>query len=159
MSGSDFLKRYQGITDHVTRVDPNRSYAVRAPTLHPILENERAHRFRCLIRARIEDATLREMGQLMYAAHDSYTACGLASDGTDLLVEFVREAGPSRGLYGAKITGGGSGGTVAILGHTGADDTINEIARRYSERTGRQSQIFRGSSPGAYGTPVQQLLL
>ena len=56
------------------------------------------------------------MGELMSAAHDSYSACGIGSDGTDLLVELVREAGPQSGLYGAKITGGGSGGTVAILG-------------------------------------------
>ena len=29
-----------------------------------------------------------------------------------------RSAGPAAGLYGAKITGGGSGGTVCVLGAT-----------------------------------------
>jgi galactokinase len=39
IAGEDFLKRYGGTTDHVTRVDPARVYAVRKPTLHPIEES------------------------------------------------------------------------------------------------------------------------
>ena len=50
----------------------------------------------------------------MYESHASYSACGLGSDGTDRLVTLAREAGAARGIYGAKITGGGSGGTVAV---------------------------------------------
>jgi L-arabinokinase len=55
--------------------------------------------------------------------HYSYSACGLGSDGTDRLVHLVQElqhsaASKSEGgtLYGAKITGGGSGGTVCVIG-------------------------------------------
>jgi L-arabinokinase len=159
ISGAEFLERYHGTADRVTQVNPNRVYAVRAPTLHPIHENARAERFRTILQNEISDAALRELGQLMYAAHDSYTACGLGSDGTDLLVELVRDGGRENGLFGAKITGGGSGGTVAILGRSGADSAVSAIARRYTELTGRQTHIFRGSSPGAYSTPVQQLLI
>ncbi|HEX5471794.1 MAG TPA: hypothetical protein VFW73_07900 [Lacipirellulaceae bacterium] len=155
MIGREFLDRYGGITDRATCVDASRIYAVRAATLHPIEENERAGRFRSLLEGTIDDESLREMGQLMAAAHQSYTACGLASDGTDLLVELVREAGPTGGLYGAKITGGGSGGTVAILGRSGADETVAGIARRYSELTGRTTNLFQGSSPGACDEAVQ----
>ena len=89
------------------------------------------------------------MGELMYGSHASYSACGLGSDGTDLLVELVREAGPAAGLFGAKITGGGSGGTVAILGRADAGPAVAEIARRYREQTGREPYVFAGSSPGA----------
>ena len=52
----------------------------------------------------------------MYQSHASYRRCGLGSDGTDLLVDLARAAGVERGIYGAKITGGGSGGTVADPG-------------------------------------------
>ena len=55
------------------------------------------------------------LGELMYESHASYGACGLGSGGTDLLVKLVRESGLATGLYGAKITGGGSGGVVAVL--------------------------------------------
>jgi galactokinase len=64
-------------------------------------------------------------------------------------VALVRAGGRARGLYGAKITGGGSGGTVAVLADAGAGDAISEIARRYSEETGRDAYVFEGSSPGA----------
>jgi hypothetical protein len=64
----------------------------------------------------INERQLELLGELMCQSHASYSACGLGSAGTDRLVALVREAGPQHGLYGAKITGGGSGGTVAILG-------------------------------------------
>ena len=110
ISGREFLARYGGTTDVVTRVDPDRKYAVREPTFHPIGENARVERFRELLEGSITQVALCEMGELMFAAHASYSACGLGSDGTDLLVELVRERGPRSGLFGAKITGGGSGG-------------------------------------------------
>jgi L-arabinokinase len=159
LSGRDFLDRYAGTTDRVTRIDPERTYAVLAPTLHPVEENERAHRFRALLQGVIDDRALCAMGQLMAAAHNSYTACGLASAATDLIVNLVREAGPASGLYGAKITGGGSGGVVAILGQSCADDAVASIARRYTELTKRETYIFRGSSPGTYGIQAQEFAI
>lgn len=159
MTGHEFLARYGGITDHVTHVDPARTYAVRDPMFHPIDENARTRRFRELLQGEVAEAALVELGELMYAAHASYSACGIGSGGTDLLVELVRERGPRSGLYGAKITGGGSGGTVAILGRAGADAVVDEIAREYTRRCGRETYLFRGSSPGAWATYVEQITI
>jgi L-arabinokinase len=154
LSGAEFLGRFGGTTDRVTRVDPSRTYAVLKPTAHPIGEHARVRRFAELLADHPGESALREMGELMVGSHGSYSACGLGSDGTDLLVELVREAGPASGLYGAKITGGGSGGTVAILGRAEAGPAVAEIARRYAEETGRTPYLFEGSSPGAchFGT-------
>ena len=149
LRGDEFRALYGGTTDSVTRVDPNQTYAVRQPTAHPIHENARVRRFATLLEADPNEPALREMGELMYGSHASYSACGLGSDGTDLLVELVREAGPAAGLYGAKITGGGSGGTVAVLGRADAGEAVAGIARRYREATGREPYLFAGSSPGA----------
>ena len=85
----------------------------------------------------------------MELSHASYTACGLGSDSTDRLAAHVRSAGPGRGLYGAKITGGGSGGTVAVLGEPRGLEVVEEIAAAHSRETGRTARIFSGSSPGA----------
>ena len=85
----------------------------------------------------------------MYLAHESYGACGLGSTGTDLLVELVRRAGPSRGLYGAKITGGGSGGTVAVAGASDASPAVLDVVEAYARETGRSPRVFSGSSCGA----------
>jgi L-arabinokinase len=121
LEGSLFLERYGGTTDTVTEVEPGRRYAVRTPTEHPIREHARVTAFRALLAEPATEATLRSLGELMYESHASYTACGLGSAGTDRLVALVRQAGPARGFYGAKITGGGSGGTVAVLARRGVD--------------------------------------
>ncbi|MFO0890331.1 MAG: hypothetical protein U0790_14460 [Isosphaeraceae bacterium] len=97
------------------------------------------------------------MGELMYGSHASYSACGLGSDGTDLLVELVRQAGSASGLYGAKITGGGSGGTVAILGRAEAESAVAAVAEAYRAQTGRQAYVFSGSSPGACDFGVRRV--
>jgi len=159
LQGDEFLSRYGGTTDRVTRVDPNGTYAIRQPTAHPIHEHARVRRFAELLATSPDEPALREMGELMYGSHASYSACGLGSDGTDLLVELVREAGPAAGLFGAKITGGGSGGTVAILGRADAGSAVAEIARRYHEHTGREPYLFAGSSPGACQFGVSRLIM
>lgn len=149
LAGSDFLAGFAGTTDAVTRVEPGRVYAVRQPTAHPIYEHFRVRAFAELLTRAASERGHQLLGELMYQSHASYSACGLGSEGTDLLVKLARAAGPLRGLYGAKITGGGSGGTVAVLGRADAQATVLDIAERYATETGRTPQIFSGSSPGA----------
>jgi len=152
LDGEAFLARYEGTTDLVTSVDPARRYAVRTPTAHPIYEHERVTEWADSLRAATSapaapDAS--RLGALMYESHASYSACGLGSDGTDRIVSLAHAAGSARGIYGAKITGGGSGGTVAILADASAADTVRGIAREYAGETGRDAYVFEGTSPGA----------
>ncbi len=154
MGGHDFLARYGGTTDLVTRVDPDRRYAVRIPTAHPIDEHARVTEWARQLDA-VPDAA--RLGDLMYESHAAYSACGLGSEGTDQLVELARRMGPSRGVYGAKITGGGSGGTVALLTDAGAGDVVRAIARQYAAATGRDAHVFEGTSPGAARVGAVQL--
>jgi len=150
IDGAAFLARYHGSTDTVTVVDPVRSYPVRAATEHPIYEHARVGRFRDILAGGAASADARaELGELMFASHASYSACGLGSDGTDRLVELVRAAGTAAGVYGAKITGGGSGGTVAVLAAAGRRAVIDAIAERYRADSGRQVTVFSNSSDGA----------
>jgi len=158
MDGGEFLARYGGITDSATQVEPGRSYPVRQATSHPVHENDRVKRFAELLATglgRPEHA--RRMGELMLESHASYSACGLGSDGTDLLVRLVTELGEERGLFGAKITGGGSGGTVAVLGTDAAREAMFDVARRYERSTGRSAIVFEGSGPGAEEIGVLEL--
>jgi L-arabinokinase len=159
MEGRLFLERYGGITDTVTRVDPRRTYPVRQATAHPIYENARVRRFAELLGVLPERAGVaEEMGRLMRASHASYGACGLGSDGTDRLVEMVTALGPERGCFGAKITGGGSGGTVAVFSTEDAVASLRLLADRYADETGRTAEVFEGSSPGMAATGVLRLL-
>ena len=84
----------------------------------------------------------------MYESHASYGRCGLGSKGTDHLVALVRAEGAAAGLYGARITGGGSGGTVAVVGRRDAGPAIARVADAYARQTGHRPHIFAGSSPG-----------
>ena len=149
LEGSAFLRRYHGTTDAVTRVDATRTYVVRRATAHPIFEHERVVEWARQLRSTGSPPDAARLGALMYDSHASYSACGLGSDGTDRLVALARDAGRPRGIHGAKITGGGSGGTVALLADAGAGDAVRAIARRYAGETGRDTYVFGGSSPGA----------
>ena len=155
ISGAAFLAEFpDGHGDTVTTIAPETTYAVRLPTQHPISEHFRVQTFAELLHGE-PVATgpfgrqVEMLGELMYQSHASYTACGLGSDGTDRLVELIRRAGVKRGLYGAKITGGGSGGTVAVLGHVGAGEAVEAVVDQYTREYGHKPYVFTGSSPGA----------
>jgi L-arabinokinase len=149
MYGADFLALYSDTGDDVTRVERDRMYKIRRPTEHPVYENHRVQTFRQLLPAASSEAQHTLLGDLMYQSHESYAACGLGSRGTDLIVNFVRAEGTSNGLYGARITGGGSGGTVAVLGRRDAAPAIQRIIEAYAARIGYRPYVFSGSSDGS----------
>jgi galactokinase len=149
MSGAEFLERYKGITDDVTSVNPARQYPVRQATQHPVCEHDRVKKFAGVLKDWRGLERAEELGELMCQSHKSYSACRLGSPGTDELVRLVREAGAAGGLYGAKITGGGSGGTVAVLGRRDAAASVEAVAKEYARRTRREPLVISGSSPGA----------
>ena len=64
-------------------------------------------------------------------------------------MELLRQEGVAGGLYGAKVTGGGAGGTVAVLGRSDARAAFDRVIQRYAEIRGFAHYIFEGSSPGA----------
>ena len=151
MAGAEFLELYGGTGDTVTTVDAETIYPVQAAALHGIMENERVERFVHFLSGDGSPVSLERAGRLMYESHDSYSRISLGCDETDLLASLGRDAGPDKGVYGAKITGGGSGGTVAFLTYgDGVERTIHGIAAAYQQQTGLTPQIFEGGlSPGA----------
>lgn len=153
LSGETFLSRYKATIDPVTSIDPQRRYAIRKPAAHPIYENARVQRFvdlldQCETSDNV-DSLFNKLGELMYESHRSYTELGLNSAGTDLIVELVRKEGSDAGLFGAKITGGGSGGTVAVLGDLNSREAIERVVATYAKETSHQPYIFNGSSSGS----------
>jgi L-arabinokinase len=152
--GSDFLAEYISHGDPVTKIQPDAVYRLLGPTLHPVYENQRVLMFMDQLRSAAsgeDKAALTAAGECMFASHDSYREnCLLSVAEVDSIVDAVRKRGPQRGLYGAKITGGGSGGTVAVFGSREAlDREIPAIAREYKRLTGLDADIFDGTSPGA----------
>jgi galactokinase len=150
--GSQFLEKHKNHDDPVTKIQPDATYRVAGPTRHPIYENERVLKFMDHLRAAQagDQNALIAAGECMFAAHESYRDnCNLSIDGVDFLVEAVRKRGARSGLFGAKITGGGTGGTVAVFGRLEAlQEQVPQIALEYSRRVGVMPDIFEGTSPG-----------
>jgi L-arabinokinase len=153
LKGADFSKDHPVHFDPYTPVRAEVDYPVRAATRYAVEENFRVQSFFEILKScvtPVSDATLRLLGELMYGAHAGYSDCGLGSAETDLLVNLVRgEQGND--LFGAKITGGGAGGTVAILARTtpAAEKAFSRIVTEYKARTGIDPYIFEGTSQGA----------
>jgi L-arabinokinase len=152
--GSDFLGKYKTHDDPVTTVQPDATYRVAGPTRHPIGENGRVLKFIKALQAAGtgDERALVTAGEMMYGAHESYRDnCRLSVPEVNFLVESVHKRGSESGLYGAKITGGGTGGTVAVFGRLEAlREHIPHIATEYSRRIGIMPDIFEGTSPGAF---------
>ena len=116
---------------------------MRAATLHPMEEQGRVETFLGLLAGPVSASRARLLGELMGASHASYSRCGLGTAVTDSIVEAVRCAGWERGLIGARVSGGGSGGTVVVLGREEAEPFVREV----SETLG--AGMVSGTSPGA----------
>lgn len=153
MIGSEFLSQYRTHDDSVTTIQPDATYRVAGPTRHPVDENDRVLRFMDALRHAQDgdESHLIAAGDCMFKAHASYRDnCHLSTPEVDFLVESVRKRGTASGLFGAKITGGGTGGTVAVFGRTEAlKKHVPQIAQEYSRRVGAMPDIFDGTSPGA----------
>lgn len=169
MNGSDFIATYGDHLDDATRINPDQMYEILKPTAHPIYENFRVTAFKQVLNVSSSDfesdeedgqlsAWQREqmevLGELMLQSHASYNACKLGSDGTDRLVELVKQEmsrGAEKSLFGAKITGGGCGGVVCVLGRGDekGDAAIARVIQQYKEETDHEPQVFKGSSSGA----------
>ncbi len=89
--GREFLERYGTTGDGATTVDHGRVYPVRRPTAHPVYEHARVQAFARLLESDTGNNGP-ALGELMYRSHESYSACGLGSEGTDRLVELARSS-------------------------------------------------------------------
>lgn len=155
MRGDEFLEQYGATADTVTQVEPEKVYPVRSRVQHPVYENARVKRFiAALENARKEPehirAYLRKAGALMYESNASYRdLAGLGSPEVDGLVDIAQKIGEPGGIYGAKITGGGGGGTVALLCYGLMTKTLTQLLAAYKLAWGLEADIFRGSTDGA----------
>lgn len=156
MGGSEFINRYGETVDTVTKVKPEKIYAVRNCVKHPVYENERVKKFIAYIKNAEKNPNqtkghLTAAGKLMYESNASYrNLVGLGSPEIDGIVNIAKKIGPQGGIYGAKITGGGGGGTAALLCYGDVSTSMTQILSAYKLAWGIQTVTFIGSSPGSH---------
>jgi L-arabinokinase len=148
MTGAEFLRLRDGVDDEMSSIEPAVEYPVRAATLHPVEEQVRVETFLRVLEEPVTSRRAGVLGDLMAASHAGYSHCGLGTPATDRIVDTVRAVGWERGLVGARVSGGGCGGTVVALGREEAGPVVRRLARRLG------AGIVVGTSAGAssFGT-------
>jgi L-arabinokinase len=152
MTVSEYLAKHWYHVDPFTPLKDGVTYHVSANTRYAVEENYRVQLFSELSRGSSLSGSQWSyilMGELMYQSHYAYTECGLGSKATDYLVNLCKAAGVGKGIYGAKITGGGAGGTVAILADKNAKPILEQIFEHYKSVGFGDPYLFEGSSDGA----------
>jgi galactokinase len=109
---------------------------------HVVTENDRVH---AAVEAMCE-ADLEPLGALFYASHASQRDLYEVSiPEIDLIVELARAHSD---VYGARLTGGGFGGSVVILARAGTGhETAQRIAQAYAHQSGRTPAILVPDAP------------
>jgi len=104
---------------------------------HVITENERVGQAVAAMRA----GDLMKLGKLFYDSHasmrDDYE---VSIPEIDLIVELSRQ---DPEIFGARLTGGGFGGSVVMLARAGTGRAVAErLASAYAKRSGKQPKIL-----------------
>ncbi|HSF46456.1 MAG TPA: hypothetical protein VLA58_10620, partial [Chitinophagaceae bacterium] len=156
MKGSDYIEEIGFHIDNITTIDPNKEYNLYHAALHPVAENSRINDFKTILQglAKAEDQELMmiTLGRLMLSSHEGYNSVGLAEPVSNRIVDLVRQRrGEGSGIYGARISGGGSGGTVTVMiGSDKGYEQLLDIKRIMEWETGKELRLFEGSSNGAH---------
>lgn len=168
MRGIDFVRAYGSVPERAGAIEPERLYRVRTAVDHLISENEYAGSFLQaieelsdaghVIAGKERELVRRRAGRLLTASHHSYRLrLGLSVPQADWLVNTLTDAGPERGIYGARISGCGGGGTVvALLNRTSqADDALLDVMNEFHRRTLSKLNVVEAGGSGSGGVLSQ----
>ncbi len=131
--GAEFIRKFGAVDDPLTAIEPGRVYPVRSALLFPVEEHFRVETATALLSGVTRSnrqATLGLLGELLHQSHAGYSSIGLGCAETDQMVAGVRGLGPAKGFYGARVSGGGSGGTVVVLLERASLPALGRLARR-----------------------------
>jgi galactokinase len=172
LRGSDFVRVYGELPERAGPLDPAGMYRVRTAVDHLISEHVHAEQFlqameeladgegtalereAAVLAGERREKILQRAGRLALASHHSYRLrLELSCREADWLVDRLMEAGPERGVYGARITGCGGGGTVmAVVGRSkAANDALLDVYEAYNKITGVGLDILEAGTAGSGG--------
>ena len=131
---------YEQLTGAAATMDPVLVRRAR----HVITENDRTVEAARALRA----GDLQAVGQMLYDSHRSLREdFEVSCPELDALVEVAAELGPQAGVLGARMTGGGFGGsTVTLVRREAAEEVAVALARGFTRRTGLRTTPFLSSA-------------
>jgi len=175
MRGQDFIRTFGPLPERSGIIDPARMYRVRTAVDHLVTEHNHAENFlqaieelsdpvmRKNLTPRERELTRRRAGRLLLASQHSYRLrLELSCREADWLVDSLMDrAGPDQGVYGARISACGGGGTLIVLMNRSpaATDALLTTLSAYNQLTGLHLIISEaGTSPSAgtlHAPPMQ----
>ncbi|MEN9022455.1 MAG: galactokinase [Verrucomicrobiales bacterium] len=108
----------------------------------------------------IQDHYWEKLGELMYASHDSLAKdYEVSCPELDTVVAIAQELGVSGGVYGARMTGGGFGGsTISLVKTSQAKPVLACYEEYYQEYTGQRLDAFvTRPAQGAQAFPIASI--
>mmetsp|Transcript_6760 Transcript_6760/g.23290 ORF Transcript_6760/g.23290 Transcript_6760/m.23290 type:complete len:365 (-) Transcript_6760:54-1148(-) len=139
LGGRKFLDDHGDVAevDALSQVDPEEDYPVGACLEFASKATFYANLALSLLEgAAFSDAesrhrVLTRVGELMLLQNESYNKMGLGHCVTDTIIDLLMSFGPKAGIYGARASGGGSGGTICVLCNEEALPVLEGIAAEY----------------------------
>jgi L-arabinokinase len=120
IDGVTFLERWRGSDDPLAIIEPGETYPVRAATSFGIEEHLRSVK----VLEHLKAGESAPLGPLMAESDAAYRAMGL---GHPAAVVAVEQALACPGVYGARSSGGGCGGTVVVACAAGSLDDVEGL--------------------------------
>jgi galactokinase len=121
---------------------------------HVVTENERAQKFALALQKNEIGALAPLMAESHRSLRDDFEVSCVELDG------MVEIAAKQKGVFGARMTGGGFGGcTINLVGNTDAEEFKRNVAAEYSKQTGITPAIYicqasAGASEAAQGVAL-----
>jgi L-arabinokinase len=155
LSGKEVMERIGEHVDPFTNIQLEMEYPIRAAVRYATEENLRVQMVSTLLQSDLSHSAIRLIGEILCQSHVAYTECGLGSEDCDELVSRALKAG----FAGAKMTGGGAGGVVAVLGTPDDQRAVYRVAQEYAAERNAMPHIFEGSSRGVDACGIRSLRL
>lgn len=133
LSGREFGAMFGPLADPFSQVEDERLYPVRASARFAIEEHFRCQIAQRLLQSHNARESLALVGELLFQSHAAYSPMGLGTPQTDAMVEAIRALGPQNGFYGARVSGGGAGGTVVVLLEESAVPELETLREHFPE--------------------------
>ncbi len=157
IKGQAFLDQY-GTHHDRTVIEPETVYRPQIHAETAILENARTERFAKLL----EDygdlnkyTKLREAGRLLYGSFDSRAQSIPLPAETNYIVQWLKDNGTGRNIWGAAVPGPAAQHSVLIFAQNDAVTTISNLMAQVRHKFGRESRLLSGSLPGVLNTAIQ----
>ncbi|MEM9160079.1 MAG: hypothetical protein AAGB46_13625 [Verrucomicrobiota bacterium] len=143
LTGHEITEKFPDLSDGF---ESNKTYLIRDAFSFSIFENHRCSLAAQLLYGMAHNSKRKVtelLGELMYQSHLNYSLLGLTSHRTDEMVDAFAQAGADQGIFGARISGFGSGSAIVALVDKKALKIVRDLLKSFERDTGEVVPLIR----------------